>query len=175
MKQFTKTVSIAKTWRGELVKPEETVNLTLECGMEFLRFEIDAPFYDHQPPPADPGFFDGLWNYDVVEVFLVGSFGGYIEVEFGPHGHYLGYVLDGPRSVVGRFNLEHYETDIRNDRWLGHGTLNLKHLPEKIVQWNAFAIFGESPQRTYMCMGRLPGETPNFHQPAHFPVWDGPS
>ena len=88
---------------------EETVNLTLDCGTEFLRFEIDAPFYDHQPPPADPGFFDGLWNYDVVEVFFGrGPFGGYIEVEFGPHGHYLGYVLDGPRSVVGRFNFEHY-------------------------------------------------------------------
>ena len=172
MKPFKKNVSIIKNWQGELVEPTQIVNLKLESGIECLKFEIDAPFYDHSPPPAPSGFFDGLWNYDVVEIFLVGPVGGYIELEFGPHGHYLGYELDGPRSVVGRFNLEHYQTNILGDRWLGQATLNLRKVPNQVVKWNAFAIFGEPSQRSHMCMSPLPGNAPDFHQPAHFPVWD---
>ena len=36
----------------------------------------------------------GLWDYEVVELFLLNSdTEEYLELEFGPHGHYLAWVI----------------------------------------------------------------------------------
>jgi len=46
------------------------------------RIDVDAPLYnDPKSPTAQPGPVDGLWDYEVVEVFLLGSEQRYLEVE----------------------------------------------------------------------------------------------
>lgn len=55
--------------------------------------KVQARFYDDTRPDADPGYLMGLWDYEVVELFLLNSqTEEYLELEFGPHGHYLAWV-----------------------------------------------------------------------------------
>ena len=43
---------------------------------------------------------DGLWDYEVVEVFFLGRSDRYLEVEMSPHGHFLVLKLHGARKLV---------------------------------------------------------------------------
>lgn len=46
------------------------------------------------------GSLDGLWDYEVVEVFFLGRAERYFELEMSPHGHYLALKLQGARNIV---------------------------------------------------------------------------
>ena len=55
--------------------------------------KVQAKFYNDARPDAQPGYLMGLWDYEVVELFLLNSqTEEYLELEFGPHGHYLAWV-----------------------------------------------------------------------------------
>lgn len=42
--------------------------------------EVDAPFHDDPAPPLPVGVCPGLWDYEVVELMLLGSDERYLEV-----------------------------------------------------------------------------------------------
>ena len=63
---------IGRTWDGELVAADERVHVSLLLGDQALIVNIDAPFHDDPPPPGPAGSFEGLWDFEVVEVFLLG-------------------------------------------------------------------------------------------------------
>ena len=84
------TYIVSQTWDGARCTPEEEIACTLQCTDDTLIFEFQAPFHNDPPPPdSSPQSLWGLWDFEVVELFLVGADGEYLEAEFGPHGHHL--------------------------------------------------------------------------------------
>jgi hypothetical protein len=144
--------------------PESTPN-----GVRGVGLDIKAPFYDDPAPPGRPGRFDGLWDYEVVEVFLLGNDKKYIELEFGPHGHYLVYQLEGVRNPVNTTQgLEIYSVSRNTTAKVWHGTAFIAEdqLPEGLNSFNAYAIHGEGDARVYMALYPNEDENaagPDFH------------
>ena len=73
------------------------------------------------------GAYYRLWDYEVVEIFFLSSKDNmYLEVEFGPHGHHLGLLLNGRqkcikhsfpidyKAEIGKWNLQKLSKDSLN-------------------------------------------------------------
>lgn len=158
-------LDIATDWRGEPAAEGGSVTLRDDGD---LVLSVDAPFHDDPAPDGAPGVTEGLWNHEVVEVFIAGP-AGYVEIELGPHGHQLVLVLTGVREATDQRPELVFDASIAGDRWTGEARVPRALLPEGPHRLNAFAIFGAS-QRTYLAWSPLPGPQPDFHQPDRFPV-----
>ena len=165
---------IAHTWNGIPVTQAEQVNVSLhwqtESTPDGLHITIDAPYHADPPPKSPKGSLWGLWEYEVVEVFLVDHNGHYTELEFGPHGHYLGLRLTAPRQISEKHLSLEYVATIDRKRWTAKAFVAQQHLPKKIASINLFAIHGSGQHRRYLSWSPLPGTVPNFHQPHVFPA-----
>ena len=120
-------------------------------------------------PPNPTGSTWELWNYEVVEIFLVGANGHYLEAEFGPHGHHLLLKLDGPRQIAEKELPIPYNPNIQDKMWFADVRIPYKYLPKTTTHFNLFAIHGAGPKRVYQCYHPLPADKPDFHQPHRFP------
>ena len=170
-----KELWIEHLWDGTLLEPCEDVIVWLELTDDGLKIEFVDWLHDNDGPPTEPDPEKGtweLWNYDVVELFLVGENGEYTEIEMGPYGHHLILQLDGPRSIVRKEIPMQYEALDGDYRWAGKGFVDKQWLPENIVRANAFAIHTLNGERRYCCYTPLPGPKPDFHQPDRFALWD---
>lgn len=162
--------TIAATWDGAPVAQEEHIQLEAWLDESGLHLRVDAPYHSDPPPPGPVGPTPGLWDYEVVEFFLLGADSQhYTEVELGPHGHHLVLCLSGVRSpsVVG-VPLD-FVALIEGDRWVGRATLAPKYLPEGPYCANACAIHGSGRERRYLSAALLAGEQPDFHRLEAFP------
>ena len=66
------TFTIARTWDGEPARQDEIATVVATRTSAGLTLTLDAPFHG-DPAPAEPaGPRDGLWDFEVVEFFLVG-------------------------------------------------------------------------------------------------------
>jgi hypothetical protein len=168
---------IAMTWDGKPLEPAERAHVRVaRVGQEFT-IAIQAPFHDDEPPARAQGSCPGLWSYEVVECFLVGEDERYLEVELGPHGHYLLLSLHGARNIVRQGMPAAYQAQIdrQRARWRGLITIAEELVPLPIRRVNAFALHGPTPQRRYLCFSPLPGERADFHQIERFPAFTAPS
>ncbi len=165
-----KKYTIGSTWNGEQMAPHQRIYVEMEMtdGGD-LNIQIDAPFYGDPVPDQSSGSTWKLWNHEVVEVFLVGPDGHYLESEFGPHGHYLLLQLDAPRSIVTQEMSVDYVAQIQGQRWQGRARIAANLLPSPISRINLFAIHGVAAERRFLAWSPLPGTQPDFHQPAQFP------
>ena len=161
---------ISKTWDGLEVADEDWLYVDVKFSANEISILIDAPLHNDPKPPNDPGPTHGLWNYEVVEIFLVGDDGQYLELEFGPHGHYLMLWLAEPRKVVERKLSCRYAVSQSGARWRGEVYVPRAHAPIHIQRYNAFAISGSGNSRRYLAWHPMPGEKPDFHQPKCFPL-----
>ena len=145
--------------------------MELECRDEELLWTVEAPFHSDPPPPGPPGPTDGLWNHEVVELFLVGGDPAptYVEIEISPHGHHLRLRLEGRRNIVESGLPLTFEASIRKDRWQGLVRLPRRHLPPTPHRLNAFAIHGQGASRRYLAWTPVPGPEPDFHRLDLFP------
>ena len=165
------SIAIDRAWNGEMLHREHHISVTLTMNEGQLWIEISAPFYNDPPPEKPAGFTHGLWNFEVVELFIVGEKQAYIELEFGPFGHYLGYRFNGIRNQDGVVSSINYVATIDQDRWHGKATIPLRMLPKTATSaWriNATAIHGPTDGRIYQSHIALPGDKPDYHQPAVF-------
>lgn len=133
----------------------------------------------HQPTPRIPQApalerVANLWEYDVVECFLVGE-EKYLEVELGAGGHFL--VLDFTAPRVRSEEYADFLPDMEFDpaagdgRWRASVVIPWRMVPKGLKAMNAFVIVGEN----YLCYSPLPGPKPDFHQPDRFaPMPDFP-
>lgn len=110
-----------------------------------------------------------LWEYDVVECFIVGE-KKYLEVELGAGGHFL--VLDFLEPRVRDNEYEGLEPQMSfepkipgSDAWRSSLLLPWDMIPEGIRAINAFVISREN----FLCHSPLPGPHADFHQPSRFP------
>jgi hypothetical protein len=145
------------------------VGLSLQPGG--LEIQASLP---HQETPRVPGQptrtrVADLYEYDVVECFLVGEGGRYVEVELGAGGHFLVLSFDAPRVLADAHeDLDptlHFETGTH--RWRSTLLLPAQLLPPRVCAANAFVIAGGHFLAWHPLPG--PGADPDFHQPARFP------
>ena len=162
------TFSIQNLWNGEKATPKEHYTLSLKPNANGLELDISAPFYNDPKPAGPKGSFWQLWEHEVVELFIVGSNGHYLELECGPHGHYLFLQLNGVRSVVSHSMDTKYEAHLHGEQWLGKLQIPMDWLPPGPHRVNAFAIHGLGAERRFLSHTPLPGVTPDFHQPSQF-------
>ena len=159
---LTQHFCIERTWSGELIPPKACVRIDLLIDTTGAHVKIDSPFYDDVPPQEPPGSTWALWEYEVVELFLVDESGSYLELEFGPHGHFLALRLVAPREMASTHLKLDYRSQIAGNRWFGEAFVAPEHLPNNLSRWNAFAISGTGSARQYLAWARLPAFRQTF-------------
>jgi hypothetical protein len=162
-------VDIEQKWNGRPSTKRERVIVTVQDDGDFLKVVVDAPFHGDPPPEGPPGSTPGLWNHEVVEVFIAGDNGHYLELEFGPYGHYLALSFSGVREQSGGPHELHYRTVVLKHAWIGTARVPRTLLPPGPHRLNATSIHGHPVQRRrFLSWQVLPGEVADFHQPQHF-------
>lgn len=154
---------LRRTWNDEPLPPAESGSIELRLG-DAIEIGIEAAYHGDPPPPGPPGRCDGLWNHEVVELFLLGRDEQYLELEFGPHGHHLALRLAGRRRVVANDLAVEYAAQIHADRWSGRARAERPALPPGLVAANAYAIHGRGAARRHLAWVPVPGEKPDFHR-----------
>ena len=156
--------TIASTWDGVAVDAAERVRVVFERDADSCRVAVDAPFHGDAMPSPSPGPVDGLWNFEVVELFLLGDDDRYLEIELGPWGHYLVLSLEGPRHVVQSGVAIAYEVQREDRRWHGRARVPAHWIPKPIGAGNAYSIHGVGDARCYRALHPVPGAEPDFHR-----------
>ena len=163
--------------------------VALERHGSDVRFETRAPWWQNPSPGGPARSVWGLWEYEVLEIFIVGQGGRYLELEIGPWGHHLMLALSAPREIERRhltpaqLRCERHSAPLSDDvphlAWSSEGLIHGEQLPvpyrdqEMVPYWrvNSFWCFSRDQQRYHCSASPLPGERPDFHQPQHFPQW----
>tara|TARA_B110000037_G_scaffold217573_1_gene278934 strand:- start:20 stop:535 length:516 start_codon:yes stop_codon:yes gene_type:complete len=151
-------------WDGTPGEPGEGARIKVSRDGSLMRIEVEATLYSDPEPPTQPGPCDGLWEYEVVELFIAGLGDEYLEIELGPHGHYLILGLKGERNIVERCLMVDYRTVHAHGRWRGVGFMHLTLLPKGPHRVNAYSIHGSGDKRRYSAWRPVPGDEPDFHQ-----------
>jgi len=169
-----RSLLVAQTWDGQPAPRSDWVKVDLALSLEDILVTIDAPFHGDAPPPTPPGPTPGLWNHEVVELFLLGEGDHYLELELGPHGHFLVLELVGRRHVVREIPTLDYRVRQLGDRFIGQARIPLAWLPAGVHSLNAYAVYGAEDARQYLAWRGAPGHRPDFHRLETFGAlgWD---
>lgn len=195
------------SWRAEdgsveIYQGDRAPIVTLcDDNPDTLSIIISAPWLMNPAPNAPRGRLWKLWEYEVVELFISGADGHYLELEFGPWEHHLALSFSNVRSLSDDQcvldKLEFWRSSSSNvsseSRWGVSCEVDRSLLPPPhclnsyALGINAFWCFDRAEdsshsdlesqnevmrrERVYSCAAQLPGMTPNFHQPMHFPLW----
>ncbi|MDD5758336.1 MAG: hypothetical protein PHI06_04565 [Desulfobulbaceae bacterium] len=162
---------IDQLWNGEQALPSERSEVAFALNAEGLSVKITAKFHDDKPPATEPGRTASLWNFEVIELFLANDAGHYLELEFGPHGHYLALLFSGIRKIQRQDISLSFDTKIVEGTWHGTALVSSSYLPTRLCRANAYAIHGQAPNRRYLAAFPVPGPRPDFHQPHFFQPW----
>jgi len=157
-------LNIGRTWDGDDADPEHHTSVRLAPTPNGLAIEVDAPFFGDRPPSSSAGSTPRLWEHEVVEVFLLGADERYLEVELGPHGHYLVLALAGVRQVVATYGPLDYIARRSGARWRGRAEIRREWLPTGLAWANAYAMANRGSQRQYFCHAPTGGARPDFHR-----------
>jgi hypothetical protein len=145
--------------------------VTLGAEEEGLYITATLPHQDCPCVPAAPLHtrVANLWEYDVVECFVVGA-EGYLEVELGAGGHFLVLDFAAPRvcrnayaAFVPRLTFEPCLEE--KSAWRSSILVPWPMVPVHVESVNAYVI----SRHHYLCYHPLPGPQPDFHQPERFP------
>ncbi len=158
------TLTVERTWDGEPVPPEGHARVVVRLGRGGLEVRVEAPWRGDPAPEGPVGPTWGLWEHEVVEVFVLGEHDRYLEVELGPHGHHLVLVLNGRRNVVSREHRIEYVVQRRGDRWRGRARVPAMLVPPGPHRLNAYAVHGVGAARRYLAAHPVPGDAPDFHR-----------
>ncbi len=158
---------VGSTWCGGPAEASERVQVRVWAEQGELFVEVDAPEHGDPPPPGPIGSTWGLWDYEVVELFIAQG-ETYTELELGPAGHYLLLRLEGVRQIVERELPLRYTVSRSGGRWRGLARLPASLLPPQPWTANAYAIHGEGAARRYLAAYPTGGAAPDFHQLASF-------
>ncbi len=163
-------LDVQKTWDGVPLSPADYARFHLSIVADALVVDVAAPYHGDPVPRDRPGSTDHLWEHEVVELFLLGEDCHYLEMEFGPHGHYLVLRLHGIRQRASDPLPADFKAHIDHGRrrWSGRASVPLAYLPEGFHAANAYAIHGPKQFRHYHAAFPVPGPAPDFHQPDAF-------
>ena len=164
--EITVNFELTQYWNGDACSAQSRVSLSIHEEGECLRLDVDAPFYNDPAPQSPAGSTPHLWEYEVVECFIVGEGRPipYIEIELGPHGHHLVLQLCGIRTIVQTYPSISYTATIHGERWSGTAFIPKVWLPNGPWTHNAFAIHGQGLARKYLTLYPTLGAQPDFHR-----------
>ncbi|HKU39746.1 MAG TPA: hypothetical protein VJR89_16410 [Polyangiales bacterium] len=157
-------LAIERDWSGSPLPATEAAWLAFERCDDQLEVRFDAPYFADPPPPWASGPTPGLWEYEVIELFLASAGDEYFELELGPHGHHLALQLRGVRNVVRSALPIVYSATIQGGRYAGRAQVPLSYLPDQPVRVNAYLIHGSGSARSYAAHAPVPGAKPDFHR-----------
>ncbi len=164
----TSHLLIDRLWDGEQGWASERSEVFFTLEANTLAVEIKAGFHGDPAPNLAAGRADGLWNYEVIELFLANAAGHYLELEFGPHGHYLALQFSEIRRPNPLLIPMSFQTEISAATWRGTAKIAVSYLPSQLCLANAYAIHGQGQNRRYLAAFPVPGPRPDFHQPQFF-------
>lgn len=165
------SLTVNRLWNGDPC-PDERVRAELALGAmpQGIRVRVESPILHEQKIPDAPigSRVEGLWDYDVVELFLVGPGHRYVELELGAGGHVLLLSFDRIRHRCDAHEL--FQANLRYAKtaqktWTSELILPWKFVPENLRALNAFMIASGQ----FLAMSPLPGDKPDFHQPDYYP------
>lgn len=164
---------ITTTWNNVSIDAKDYVRIELIHDRDLI-INVSAPFYNDPALPDwshSPATMDKLYNYEVVEVFLLDSDAShYLEIELSPKGQYLLLQLNGYRNVTNSgLPLKSYITQIDDNRWHASARVDSSLLPRNVAQFNAYAIHGSNETRQYLSLFPAPTNdsqylNPDFHR-----------
>lgn len=154
---------VAQTWDGRALEAP-AAQIDLEVGAHGLTVSFRSSLYGDPPPPLPAGRCPGLWDFEVVELFLLGSEEHYLELEWGPHGHWLVLRLHGARQLVDDRVHSQPSFWTLDESWGGRVDLDRSLLPPGLWAANAYAISGRGEERRFCAHAGAPGDAPDFHR-----------
>lgn len=161
-------LTINRLWDGTKAESNEWAEVAFTQTASGIAVEVNAQYHGDPIPAHPPGSTDELWNYEVVELFVANECGEYLEMEIGPHGHYLALLFSGMRKLARRDIVLSCQTTIHGSMWKATAHVDQSCLPLNISRANAYAIHGEEGSRRFLAAFPLPGTRPDFHQPHFF-------
>jgi len=167
---------ITTTWDGSPTTPRIPASLALTPTDDGLVVAVQAKFWNDpaRPPGGKVGKpYFRLWDYEVVELFLLNDAGQYLELELNPWGQHLVLLLDSGRDLRHSLPLDFVVSDasVPGSSWSGTAVIPTNYLPPNITKLNAFAIHGSGSSRQYLALYPAPPgihEAPNFHRLEYF-------
>lgn len=178
LSQKTMSYTINKLWDSRPVADDDNVFVQFEYvdnGVtKDLQIKVQAPFYNdpYINDTIPKGSMDKLWEYEVVEVFLLGSDDYYLEIEFSPKGQYLLLQLHGYRNVIKTpLYIDNYSAEIDGEKWSGTYVIPSEYIPANVNKFNAYAIHGSDDARQYLALYPTPFgkyKDPDFHRLDYF-------
>jgi hypothetical protein len=172
-------IPIERDWMGAELPDTDRALVMLSLVTDELVVTFDASYFGDPPPPSAAGSTPRLWEHEVVELFIVDQGDHYLELELGPHGHYLALELRGVRQIVHEGMELAYEVRIepRDEesqgagpigRYRGTARIPMSYLPIPPARVNAYLIHGRPDARCYHAHTAVPGNKPDFHRLQHF-------
>lgn len=164
-------------WYGAALNPP--LCFTIATDPESLWFVAARQAPANCRPGAEPGSFtEGLWEYDVAELFLADpATGSYIELNLAPNGAWWAAKFNAPRVRAPEQRdftsiITTYREIGADGQWCAAIRVPLPFLKSEIrfgaeTRANATAILN-TPDQTFHSAHKLPGLNPDFHQPASF-------
>ena len=178
--RFEARLVVDQLWEGTpLAESLQATVILVDRPGRGIDVRLDAPHHHDPRPAVPPGRLDGLWAYEVVELFLLGHDERYLEIEVGPGGHYLALAFAGRRVRVDedvpiRVEVERGPRDTEGTagRWTAGIRVSEASLPpgwrEGGRRCNAYTIHGPSDARRYAVAQVLGTDEPDFHAIAAF-------
>ena len=153
-----------------------------ECGFKchksenslIIDFEIKAKeseFFYSEKFAKDSLENWGLWDYDVIEVFLSSSKSApYLEIQLSPLNQKFALIIDEPRAKHHYPEWKDFKASSQLDRnvWRGQLEIELNKIPnfDGFIFANVFTILGEA--REYYALNPNPEIAPDHHRPELF-------
>ncbi len=165
-------ITITHHWDGTALPREEQVEFSVAQEGERVMVRATAALpYGICAPHAPVGFTDGLWEYDVLELFAVAPDGTYIEIELGPRGHWLAYWFSLYRERVVR-EIDRtqlvYTAQLVGSSWSVECSFPSAWLPSQWadLRWNCYQIRrrGDAGEYDYLAWKSDPTVAPDFHR-----------
>lgn len=158
---------VGHTWDGIELAEQDRASVKVEwLENGDLRILVDAPFANDPPPDCESTECWELWNFEVMELFLMGAGdpAPYTEVEISPWGNHLVLQLLGTRNAIAtELPLEIVSVERGETRWTAEAILSADLIPAGDLLVNAYRVSGVEPDRYYHVMTPMVGEVPDFH------------
>ena len=170
---------IASTWDGLPVEDASLVEFAREGEGGDLVVRVEGPYAGDAAPAGPPGRTDRLWEHEVVELFLAEEASRdarYLELELGPHGHWLALGFDGYRRRVCEDLALDFAARIDGERWSGIARVTgaeVARVVRRIGAVNAYAIRARRFLAAHPVASGLHAG-PDFHRLEHFAPFRAP-